>query len=731
VGTSHISDLRRLFEQAVTLPPTERLHFVGSSAVPQELRHELLLMLQAFERSYSLLDRDRENPTSAERSAVVVARAQVGAYRILRELGRGGMGIVYLAVREDEAFQKTVALKVMRPDGLSHDSETRFRQERQILAAVDHPAIARILDGGTTEDGAPYYVMEYVDGLPLDTYCEERQLSLPDRLSLVMQVCRAVQYLHDHQIIHRDLKPGNILVSGDGAVKLLDFGIAKVHQIGNPGHTMQMPGGVFPMMTPAYASPEQLAGQTVTRASDLYSLGVILYLVLTGQHPYGPALADPGRLPGILRHLKVTKPSANIRPDLKVREGTAQLRRRVIGDLDKIVLRTLQPLPADRYPTAAELEDDLQRFLTGQPVRAQEPTVVYRTYKFLGRNRFPVAAALLIAVLSGFGTWQTVAARLEQQQFAAKEQEMERLVDSLIARLQNWERPTSPAGAPGLIRPQEQAVDVARLSAALKNTFGRAIEADSDAGNFRKPLISKVDQYLRKATQVATAPDVRYELAMAWRYLGDVQGGPSKPNLKDRTAAIASYTQAAALLNAVALVREDTGEIRRRLAEVNARLLTLGERPTPPGGRGNERPAMGVAPVRAEVPSAIPVGRSRINSSGNPFPQVSQGKAAVQATDRVSPTEASTVDVPDDLQTRYDSAVAETATAKEAVEDLKATLAARGLTLNTILSATLVRMQSAIEEARAAMQRGDSRTASDAITRAQAEAARVMRTFGR
>jgi serine/threonine protein kinase len=301
----------------------------------------------------------------------------IGPYRVLRELGKGGMGVVYLAVRDDGAFRKNVAIKLLRGDAVTPEFVERFRNERQVLANFDHPNIARILDGGDTTDGMPYYVMEYVEGRPLDKYCDEDKLNLNDRLRLFQKLCGALEYLHQNHVIHRDLKPGNILVSREGVVKLLDFGIAK--QLGPASLELTTAEGT--PLTPAYASPEQFSGRADER-SDIYTLGVILYLVLTGKLP------DQGT---------VQPPSQCVREDVqRTQETTKQLKKRIMGDLDLVVLKAMHREPKQRYESAQALADDLERFLNGQPVLARPRKGVPLSW---------VAAAAAVVVLAGGGFW--------------------------------------------------------------------------------------------------------------------------------------------------------------------------------------------------------------------------------------------------------------------------------------------------------------------------------------
>ncbi len=301
----------------------------------------------------------------------------IGPYRVLRELGKGGMGVVYLAVRDDGAFRKNVAIKLLRGDAVTPEFVERFRNERQVLANFDHPNIARILDGGDTTDGMPFYVMEYVEGRPLDKYCDEDKLNLNDRLRLFQKLCGALEYLHQNHVIHRDLKPGNILVSREGVVKLLDFGIAK--QLGPASLELTTAEGT--PLTPAYASPEQFSGRADER-SDIYTLGVILYLMLTGKLP------DQGT---------VQPPSQSVREDVqRTQETTKQLKKRIMGDLDLVVLKAMHREPKQRYGSAQALAEDLERFLNGQPVLARPRKGVPLPW---------VAAAAAVVVLAGGGYW--------------------------------------------------------------------------------------------------------------------------------------------------------------------------------------------------------------------------------------------------------------------------------------------------------------------------------------
>ena len=316
---------------------------------------------------------------------------RVGAYRLIRALGGGGMGTAYLAARADDAFQKDVAIKLIKRGMDTAAVLRRFRHERQILAGLDHPNIARLLDGGTTADGLPYFVMEYVDGEPLDQYVATRALTIAERLAIFRRICEAVQYAHEHQVIHRDLKPGNILVTSHGAPKLLDFGIATV-LTPDRAQVSDEPTLTSRAMTPHYASPEQVRGEVVTVASDVYSLGVLLYELLTGQHPHRFDGRTIQEIDQIICHDVPDRPSTRV---------SKALVREVAGDLDNIVLTALRKEPQRRYASVAELSEDIRRHLKRLPVQARAEDLRYRAASFVRRHRVRVAeAAFLLVVLA-------------------------------------------------------------------------------------------------------------------------------------------------------------------------------------------------------------------------------------------------------------------------------------------------------------------------------------------
>ncbi len=335
-----------------------------------------------------------------EHQAAALVGRQLGAWRLVRRVAQGGMGSVYLAERCDGQFEQRVAVKLLNPALLSPDALARFNSERQILARLSHPNIARLYDGGTTDEGVPYLVMEYIEGVPISTCCRERQLGTRARLEMFSKVCTALDYAHRNLIVHRDIKPSNILVDALGEPKLLDFGVAKLIErdpLAHPAVTVADARA----LTPRYASPEQLKGETITTATDVYSLGVLLYELLSGASPYGDSATSPGDLHAAILGTNPERPSTAVgRPGgERVAHLTPErLRRELSGDLDNIVLMALRKEPERRYQTTQQLADDIARHLAHEPVLARPDTFSYRSAKFLRRHRAMVSVASLAVV---------------------------------------------------------------------------------------------------------------------------------------------------------------------------------------------------------------------------------------------------------------------------------------------------------------------------------------------
>ncbi len=389
-------EVQNLFQRATQWPSADRDSLLSEAcAGNEELRDEVESLL-AFDHPGELTMVAGHSAPEEE----AVGGRRIGAYRLLREIGRGGMSVVYLAVRDDRHFERRVALKVIRPGfGFGHqEMMQRFRQERQILASLDHPNIAHLLDGGSTEDGLPYFVMEYIEGMPIDRYCAAHGLSVPQRLRLLQTVCRAVHHAHQNLVVHRDLKPSNVLVTSSGEPKLLDFGIAKLL---NPQLTRAEVVSTTPslqLMTAGYASPEQILGEPISTASDVYSLGVLLYELLAGRTPFSLEGLAPGEVARLVGETTPMPPSQRSRRGRETNNPStpsAPPPLRLHRDLDAIALMALRKEPNRRYGSALQMSEDLARFLDRRPVCARPETVVYRLGKWIQRNR--LAAVLAVA----------------------------------------------------------------------------------------------------------------------------------------------------------------------------------------------------------------------------------------------------------------------------------------------------------------------------------------------
>ena len=417
--------IQALFEAALQRPPGERDDFVQREASgDHEIRRQVLELLRADRMAEDdpgdyLAEVVGEAAHSASPplppddpgdAALLKADDRVGAYRVVRELGRGGMGSVYLAERADAEYRAQVAIKVIRSGALHGETIRRFRTERQILAGLAHPNVARLLDGGTLPDGSPWLALEYVDGEPIDRYCDAQRLSVDRRIDLFLKVCAAVEHAHTRLVVHRDLKPGNVLVTGEGTPKLLDFGIAKLLE--RTDDDSQETGTHLRLLTPAYSTPEQIRGDAVTTATDVYALGLLLYELLVGRPAQRITSRRPAEMEREICEVEPPRVTSVVDPDVAAARGTTvhRLTRTLSGDLEKIVATALRKEPDRRYPSVAALAEDLRRFRLGQPVLARGTSVGYRTGKFLRRNAREVGAGVLVLALFlatvAFYTWE-------------------------------------------------------------------------------------------------------------------------------------------------------------------------------------------------------------------------------------------------------------------------------------------------------------------------------------
>ena len=461
-----------LFDDALTRPPGKRRMWLEEVCDDEAIRESVEHLLKAHERSTGVLDDPRSEFFGPASTAPSLTNARLGPYRLLRVIGKGGMGTVYLAERDDDQFEQRVAVKVLRHE-VGETAARRFVAERQILATLDHPNIATLHDGGITEDGRPYFVMEYVEGTTLVEFCDEQTLSIEERIRLFVPVVRAVHDAHQNLVVHRDLKPSNILVvpngpgqDGAATVKLLDFGIAKVlDPTGSDGAQPPVTRTGHMPMTPAYASPEQIQGGALTTASDVYQLGLILYELLVGRRPYLVEDRTPSEIEQVICEETVTPPSTAVtaaRTDDDPPDGASpsvaatqrksrpeELKRTLRGDLDAIVLMALRKEPDRRYSSAEELADDLERYVTGRPVVAHPDTWRYRVRSFVRRHRGTVVATVLVflsMVVGLIGTaWQAHRAS-EQATVAKRERDKAEQVTSFLMDLFEANEPGQTLG---------------------------------------------------------------------------------------------------------------------------------------------------------------------------------------------------------------------------------------------------------------------------------------------
>jgi len=543
---------RALLATLIELPAEQRASFLDSSCSDDaNLRLHLEDLLRAHEATEAQhFEKFSEELGSNLAAAGFVQPAigrRIGAYRLEAEIGRGGMGSVYRAVRADDAYEKRVAIKLV-DRGFSRRSAELFRHERQILANLEHPNIARLLDGGTNEDGSPYLVMEFVEGETITRYCDTHRLSIEQRLTLFQKICSAVHFAHQNLVIHRDIKPANILVTRDEEPKLLDFGIAKA--VGNDGETQTLGA-----MTPAYASPEQLRGELVTTATDVYSLGLVLYELLTGRYAYERFTSPAHRQQAILeddleRPSQVVKRASSDRTQVSVgavRQLTIEkLVQRLGGDLESIVAKATAKKPEDRYSSMAQFSEDIARHLRGEAVIAHQNTLLYHCTKFVRRHKVAVATAAMIFILFSVGLALVVR--------ADRKAETER---AMAERRFN---------------------DLRSLANSLMFEIHDSIRDLPGATPARKLVVSKALQYLDALSKDASTDiGLQRELATAYQRIGDVQGGSADANLGDTQGAIESYRKSLQIRESIARklphdsqAKEDLADIYDRVGSIDA-----------------------------------------------------------------------------------------------------------------------------------------------------------------
>jgi eukaryotic-like serine/threonine-protein kinase len=511
---SELADLQAIFEEATHADVEARRAILASRCDGRpRLQAEIEALLASHDRLGDFLDapasvvEDGDAGDSPDRLRI---GSLVGPYRLIEQIGEGGMGNVYLAERADGLFTHRVAIKVTRTSVRDGDTARRFRAERQILASLQHPNIVTLLDGGATPIGEAYLVMEYVAGVPITRHCRAGKLTLEQRLQLVRQVAGAVQFAHQRGIVHRDLKPGNILVTNEGIPKVLDFGVAKLLESSvavDSTVTRAFPGP----LTPNYASPEQLRGLPVTTACDVYALGVLTYEVVTGVRPYD---TSGKTLDEVLNLVLETEPS---RPSAAGMTGSddapVYARARLKGDLDAVVLKAMSKEADRRYGSAGELADDLERFLSGKPVVAREPSMGYMIRRLAGRNKAIVsiagAAALAVLVALGVAVWQRHVAVQAQARAERRFSETRQLANALIFKIHD------------------------------------AVAPLAGSTPVRETIVSEALAYLERLEAESGGDEsLQLELSRAYRQIGYIQGNPGAANLGNRSEALKQYEKA-------------------------------------------------------------------------------------------------------------------------------------------------------------------------------------------
>jgi eukaryotic-like serine/threonine-protein kinase len=511
-----LENLQRLFELALEQPPEQRSIFLSHACDgDSQLKALVQELLDCDQEEDGLLDRPLVLPQEQPQN---ILGQHIGAYRIKALLGEGGMGEVYLAERSDGEFYKEVAIKLLRVGPGYKLLAGRFESERQILAQLEHPNIVRLLDGGRTEEGHLYLVMEYVDGLPINQHCEQQALDVPGRLQLFLRVCEAVEHAHRNLVVHRDLKPANILVTDAGQPKLLDFGIARLlapdifHRPFDPTIT------ILRAATPRYASPEQISGGVITTASDVYSLGVLLYELLSGRSPYNKPDGLTHEVAKAVLEDEPEKPSRALQrtEEIGSKYGfiSQSFRLRLEGDLDNIILKALNKEPTRRYLSVDAFAQDIRNFLEGRPVSARTPTWNYVISKFVRRYPWQVgAAAAAVAILIGGSAALAWQAKIAERRF----DQVRTLAHSLVFKLD----------------PE--------------------LEKVSGATSARKVLVQEAVDYLNALSKEAGGDsELQGEIASSYEHLGDVQGSPAYSNLGDIQGGLASYGKALAIRRSLA-----------------------------------------------------------------------------------------------------------------------------------------------------------------------------------
>jgi serine/threonine protein kinase len=549
---------KELFHEAIDLTPAEREAFLSENCQDKKLRREVEELLLNYEESEDFIKEPAIIGLGLFSSNKTRIGEKIGRYEIVSEIGRGGMGVVYEASRHDD-FEQKVALKIIKRGMDTDFILKRFQTERQILAGLNHPNIARLHDGGTTDDGLPYFVMEFIEGQPFLKFCDSHSLKVEERLKLFREVCSAVSYAHQNLIVHRDLKPSNILITAQGTPKLLDFGIAKIINPESEGLTAPT-DDLARIFTPEYASPEQIRGERITTSSDVYSLGVILYELLSGKNPFRRKNQTPHQWMQEICETVPEKPSdvmtrrrgdAETNEDSK--EGSKGSRGKthppspipnpklLRGDLDNIIIKALKKEVSRRYYSVEQFSEDIRRHLEGLPVIAQTDSVRYRLQKFAKRHRVGVFAGGLIflSLLTGISAtaWEAYRANLERAKAENRFNDVRKLANSVLFEYHDG---------------------IAKLAGSTA---------------IREKMVKDALEYLDDlSAENEIDSNLKSELAQAYVKVGDVQGNPYQSNLGNLEGAIASYQKALAIMDDLLRSNPTDLQLKAELAKIYSSL---------------------------------------------------------------------------------------------------------------------------------------------------------------
>lgn len=534
------SKIKETFYQVLDLPVEERETFLASQS--DFVRSEVLELISSHENAENFIAEPALIEFGLNEDQVIGKK--IDDYLILKEIGTGGMGKVYLAERE--GFEQKFALKLIKR-GMDTDSVLkRFIRERQILSRLEHQNIARLLNAGSTKDGLPYFVMEYVEGEPITRFCASKNLSANQCLEIFQKVCSAVSYAHQNLIVHRDLKPSNILVTADGVPKLLDFGIAKLLN----SEVYEITATQARLLTPEYASPEQINGLPITTATDVYSLGVVLYEILSGQRPFSATGKSYQEIAALINTKEPVRPSSVVSYQWSVVSETQQNKeqrtkdegqissrqpqtaiRNLKGDLDNIILKSLRKETARRYNSVSEFSEDIRRYLVGLPVTATADTRFYRFSKFVKRNKLGAAIAVLVLFLSGAAIWQGIAANREKSRAEKRFNQVRKLANSILF------------------------------------DYYDGIESLPGSTSVREKMVKDALEYLDNlSAESGNDPSLQSELATAFQKVGDIRGNPYLSNLGDMNGALSSYQKALSIRQNLVSANPNNKEMQRLLA---------------------------------------------------------------------------------------------------------------------------------------------------------------------